>query len=264
MIVAESDSWFDYPFKKDVLDYLVGMGFAIKKLAKAGDTLENMVYGNDYRKIPNDPVNITHPGPLSLQETLSAIRKYQPKFVLLSAGGNDILGSELISFLHHKNSGSQNLLNMTILDEKLAQMQEAIEFFIKAVHRTHPNCHILMDGYDYPKINGKGYTFIFRNIKGPWIQPAMGAKAITDPMDQHAITTILVDRFNDMLMQVATAFPYFHYINLRGKFPNDNQWDNEIHLKNSGYKEVATIYKQTIDQILGMDTLKTYAHNIVV
>ena len=76
-IVAEGDSWFDYPLKKDVIDYLIKRGYAIKKFSKAGDTLENMIYGSDYKKKGN---LITHSGPKSLQKTLQAIRQCKPKF----------------------------------------------------------------------------------------------------------------------------------------------------------------------------------------
>ena len=40
LIVAEGDSWFDYPLKKDIIDYLRKKGFGIANFAKAGDTLE--------------------------------------------------------------------------------------------------------------------------------------------------------------------------------------------------------------------------------
>ena len=171
-IVAKGDSWFDYPFKKDVLDYLINMGYAIDKFAKAGDTLENMVYGTEYKKKGNDATN---PGPVSLHETLNSIRKNKPKIVLFSAGGNDIVGSEILGYLNHRNSKPKELLNKTIFKARLKEMEKAIEFFIQAVRNTSKGCNILMDGYDYPKINGKGYKFIFiKDVVGPWILPLHG------------------------------------------------------------------------------------------
>jgi hypothetical protein len=263
-IVAEGDSWFDYPFKKDILDYLVDMGFAIKKFAKAGDTLENMVYGTNYQKIPGDQVNITHPGPISLQTTLNAIRDHKPKIVLLSAGGNDVVGSDMIAYLNHKHGNPASLINKVIYSEKLAQMKSTLEYFIKAVHSTYNGCQILMDGYDYGKVNGKGYNFIFKNIKGPWIQPAMGAKAITHPPDQEFVIKYLVDAFNEMLSELANSYSYFHHIDLRGMFPEDEHWDNEIHLKNNGYKKVAGAYKNKISEVLGVDPIVHYKSDIIV
>lgn len=264
-IVAEGDSWFDYPLKKDIIDYLIHDGFAIKNLANAGDTLENMVYGTLYKKVPKDKVNITHPGPESLQATLLAIKTLKPKIVLFSAGGNDIVGSEMINYLNHKHSNPSSLVNEVILEEKLRQMEKAIEFFIASVHRTDKDAHIIMDGYDYAKVNGKGYRFLFvKYIRGPWIQPAMGAKAITDPADQRDIIRYLVNAYNYMLAELDKKYDYFHHIDLRGTFPKDNEWDNEIHLKNKGYRKIADIYREKIEEVLGGDPVEEFEHRLIV
>lgn len=264
-IVAEGDSWFDYPLKKDIIDYLIKDGFAIKNMAKAGDTLENMVYGTQFKKVPNDKVKITHPGPESLQATLLAIRTLKPNIVLFSAGGNDIVGSEMINYLNHKHSKPSSLVNEVIVEEKLVQMKKAIAFFIESVHRTNKNTHIIMDGYDYAKVNGKGYRFLLvKYISGPWIQPAMGAKAITDPADQNDIIRYLVDKYNIILSDLEMEYEYFHHIDLRGYFPNDNEWDNEIHLKNRGYRKIADIYREKINEVLGSDPVKEFEHRLIV
>ena len=43
-IVAEADSWFDYPVGLDILDHRKrDYGYGNFKVAEAGDTLENMV-----------------------------------------------------------------------------------------------------------------------------------------------------------------------------------------------------------------------------
>ena len=260
-IVAEGDSWFDYPFRKDVLDYLIKKGYAIDKFAKAGDTLENMVYGTQYKKKGN---SATHPGPLSLQETLNSIRKNKPKIVLFSAGGNDVVGSEILGYLNHKNSKPDDLLNKAIFTARLKEMEKAIEFFILAVRKTSKKSNTLMDGYEYPKINGKGYKFIFiKDIFGPWILPSMAMKGIVSKKSQEKIIKVLVDDFNEMLAKLDRKYSYFHHIDLRGKFPLESQWDNEIHLKNNGYKEVANIYHEKISSILNADPVITFKTNII-
>ncbi len=99
-IVAEGDSWFDYKIQKDIIDYLQIKGYAInKELNKAdpGDTLEKMVYGEDYIIHKKNRV-VSNPGPISLTETIASIERYVPRFVLFSAGGNDIVGEEIIFF----------------------------------------------------------------------------------------------------------------------------------------------------------------------
>lgn len=259
-IVAEGDSWFDYPLKKDIIDYLSQKGFAIKKFSKAGDTLENMIFGTAYKKKGHI---VQHLGPVSLQNTLQAIKELKPKFVLFSGGGNDIVGSEILNYLNHKHSKPTSLINKTIFKAKLERIKIALEFFIQSVHKTNKSSQILMDGYDYAKVNGKGYSFIFKNIKGPWILPSMGMKAITKKKDQQEIIKFFVDEFNKLLESLDNKYPYFHHIDLRGKFPNDKEWDNEIHLKNSGFKEVANIYHTKMSKLLTMDPIEKYADKLM-
>lgn len=260
VIVSEGDSWFDYPLNKDVIDHLVKKGYAIKNFAKRGDTLENMIYGTSYKV--NDS-NIEHQGPTSLQMTLTALRQLKPKFFLFSAGGNDVVGENLIQYLNHKNSKSANLLNHEIFNAKLDYMKMSIEFIIQSVANTNPDCHILMDGYDYAKVTGKGYNFLGIKLSGPWILPAMGAKAITESDKQNEVIKILIDKFNEMLAGLSKAYPNFHHIDLRGQFPHVNSWDNEIHLKSKGYKEVAKRYDEKMCEILKYNITKKLQHKII-
>lgn len=54
-VVAEGDSWFDYPPHRDILDHLVDLyGWRVRRLSRAGDTLENMVLGTGSGS-PDDP-----------------------------------------------------------------------------------------------------------------------------------------------------------------------------------------------------------------
>src|SRR5262249_15992013 len=50
-VIAEGDSWFDYLPGTDIIDCLRNNhDLVIEKHAKAGDTLENMVYGTGINK----------------------------------------------------------------------------------------------------------------------------------------------------------------------------------------------------------------------
>ena len=91
----------------------------------------------------------------------------------------------------------------------------------------------------------------------------MGMKSIIDKKDQEDILKYLVDEFNKMLKKLSRKYSYFHHIDLRGKFPLDAQWDNEIHLKNSGYKEVAEIYHAKISSILKKDPVIAHHRKII-
>lgn len=260
-IVAEGDSWFDYPLRKDIIDYLIEKGYAIKKFAKAGDTLENMIYGGSTKKRNGQPARPTSE---SFQTTMTAIKTIKPKVFLFSGGGNDIVGSEILGYLNHALSDAQYLVNTIIFEEKLKHIKRALEYLIQSVHKNSSKTHILMDGYDYAKVNGKAYEFLFFKVKGPWLEPSFHKKSITQDTQQKEIIKYLVDEFNEMLIELDNKYSYFHHINLRGKFPNDSQWDNEIHLENAGYQTVANLYHERICELLTHDPVKTHKNQIFV
>lgn len=256
-IVAEGDSWFDYALKKDIIDYLRKKGYAIKNFAKGGDTLDNMIYGTDYT-YDRKTKKAKHLGAISLQTTLKSISELKPKFVLFSAGGNDIVGPEVAGYLYHKRSKPDNLINTVVFVNRLKSMEKSIRFFIESVHKKNKKAHILMDGYDYARVNGKGYRFIGVKLAGPWLLPSFAEKAIVTQRDQKIIVAYLVDKFNEMLMRLDSDYEYFHHINLRGDFPNDNQWHNEIHLKNLGFKAVAEKYHQKMCEIIDFNPIHEF------
>ena len=252
-IVVEGDSWFDYALRKDIIDYLRKMGYAILKYSQGGDTLENMIYGSKY-KIRNN--NVVIEGPRSLEKTLNSINQYNSKFLLFSGGGNDIVGNEIIGYLNHKGSNPTTLVNKPIFEEKLGRMKNTLNLLINKVREANPECSIIMHGYDYPKVNGKGYRFLGLKLAGPWILPAMGQKGITLKSDQKNILKYFINEFNSILQELDNENSNFYYINLRGKFPNENEWHNEIHLKNKGFKTIANIYHDKIVELLGYNPLE--------
>lgn len=252
-IISEGDSWFDYPPQKDIIDFLIKKGYAIDKktnLAQHGDTLENMVYGSEYQ-IHKKNRTVSNPGPISLNETLSSIRKYNPKFILFSAGGNDIVGEELINYINHIGSEMDLIRTDVFINHVNGPIKKAISHFIKTVSKSGDEIQILMDGYDYAIPNGTLISYLGITFSGPWILPSMGKKGITNPITQKEIIKFLVDTFNNMLSDLSQEFRNFHFVDLRGMFPNENDWHNEIHLRKSGYEKIANKYHDKIIDILG-------------
>ncbi|MEJ2330716.1 MAG: hypothetical protein P8Z33_12850 [Gammaproteobacteria bacterium] len=94
VIVAEGDSWFDYSVAGlDIMDNLRRFfGYRIHNVAEAGDTLDNMAWGTEFRR--RGWVRRRPP----LEETLDAVQQYRPRVVLLSVGGNDVAGDEFSSY----------------------------------------------------------------------------------------------------------------------------------------------------------------------
>ncbi|WP_161889862.1 hypothetical protein [Pontibacter russatus] len=253
-VVAEGDSWFSYPVVKDVIDHLRQMGYAIKRHSKPGDTLENMVYGTDFA-IATRVHRANNFGPVSMRETLRSIENLKPKFVLLSAGGNDVVGSELVQYLHHKRSGLPLFREAFFRDSVNGYIRSAIVSFLEQVWQEDPEIHVLMHGYDYAIPNGTQYELAGIRFSGPWVLPAFARKAITARSEQDRIIRRLVDIYNELLIGLGHLYPNFHHIDLRGRFPDEAQWHNEIHLRKEGFEQVARLYHQRMVEILNYNPL---------
>jgi lysophospholipase L1-like esterase len=242
-IVAEGDSWFDYPLGLDILDNLKRQyGYEIFKVAEAGDTLENMVYGTEYGD------NFSRKTP-AIRATLSAISEYKPRVFLFSGGGNDIAGPELESLLNHKDSGLPALRQEYVEFIYNVVAKQAYSRLIREVTKAHSGIHIITHGYAHPIPDGRGYKRLLRTWSGPWLRPALTKKNIVVARESREVMRTLIDRFNRMLAELDAEHENFHYIDLRPHVL-DVDWENELHLRNHAYLRVAERFHNKIQELL--------------
>ena len=238
-VVAEGDSWFDYLPGKDVLDWLRGeYGYTIHKFAQGGDTSENMVYGTKIR-------GNFHREPAGLVEVVEAVVRFQPRAVLFSAGGNDVAGVELMTYLHHSSSpesqGGKNWLRVDEWKLALRHSEAAIRYFAKAIWAANPKATVLMHGYARPVPDGRavirfpwGWHFI-----GPWLRPSFASKGYTDWKATEPWIGQMLDDYNMMLAGIAADVgDAFRYVDVRPVIGR-NDWANELHPTNPGFARVA-------------------------
>lgn len=232
VIVAEGDSWFDYRPGLDILDHLKrDYRMKIIKLARAGDTLENMIYGTEvgggFRHLPSQA-----------DDTLAELARVRPGVLLFSGGGNDIAGNELESFLNHASS------RRAVVREKAVEawMEEfarpAIEWYLERVRSVSPRTVVVMHGYARPIPDGRAVIELFgMKFVGPWLRPVLARKRI-DFATGRTVVGQLIDRYNDLLADIARGKARFRHVDLRDLVtPSD--WVNELHLSSLAYRRVA-------------------------
>jgi len=233
IIVAEGDSWFDYLPGTDVIDCLrIHQGYVIENFAKAGDTLENMIYGTGINR------QFQRVSP-TIEIVLRRIGAVQPKVFLFSGGGNDVAGDEFESYLNHKASTLPALREPYVTDMLTVVFQKYFEDLIAKVAAASPATHILAHGYGHTVPTGRAVDFLFLTFVGPWLRPALARKGIFDPIEQRAAVFALIDRFNVMLAALDQQHPNFHHIDLRDILNPNTDWVNELHLRNSAFARVA-------------------------
>lgn len=245
VLIAEGDSWFDYPFH-DVLRILEDHhGYDVESVAHKGDRVEEMAYTDG-----------------QLEEFTRLIekilrRKTIPRAILLSGGGNDLAGKEFGMLLNHFASaiaGLNDSIVEGVIDERAKMAYITIISKVTRVcqQRIGQSLPIIIHGYDYSVPDGRGFLGGWWFLPGPWLEPGFREKGFSQLQDRINLVKDLIDRFNEMLQDVASLpnFNHVHYIDLRGilsvssNYKDD--WANELHPTEDGFEKVTSQFAQTI------------------
>jgi lysophospholipase L1-like esterase len=248
VLVAEGDSWFDYPFH-DVLGMLEDRhNFRVESVAHKGDTVEEMAY--DDNQLDGLERKMRH-----LQNDARV-----PRAFLLSGGGNDIAGDEFAVLLNHRKS-SLGTLNPRILD---AIINERVRFAFLSVIATMTRLSalyfghvtpIVIHGYSYPVPDGRGYLGGAWVLPGPWLEPGFIQKGYLDLEENSTVMVDLIDTFNRMLASVPKEDGLGHvtYLDLRRVLSNElagrayrKSWENELHPTKRGFESVADEFNKVL------------------
>jgi lysophospholipase L1-like esterase len=253
LLVAEGDSWFDYPFH-DVLERLETQhGFRVQSVAHKGDTVEAMAY------------DTTQLARLARMFEQIAEDEKVPRAILLSGGGNDIAGDEFAVLLNHAASGLEVLNDNVvtgIIDERVRFALVSVISAVTALSNEyfHKPVPVVIHGYGYPVPDGRGYLGGFWILPGPWLEPGFLQKGYLNAsgtgVDLPRCTEILeglIDRFNTMLQTIPgqPGLGHVTYLNLRPVLSNalpgyKQSWENELHPTKSGFEAVAQEFRNVI------------------
>jgi lysophospholipase L1-like esterase len=238
LLVAEGDSWFDYPFH-DVLTMLEDEhGFDVESVAHKGDTVEDMAYsGGQF----DDFVRL-------LEKLLRQGRV--PDAILLSGGGNDVAGDQFGMLINHVASGLPPLNDDVVRGVIDVRVRNAYAFLISglteiAMQLLQRPIPIVLHGYDFAVPDGRGFLGGFAFLPGPWLEPGFHQKGHGDLEANKAVMRDLINVFNRMLRDLAntTGFEHVRYVDLRGTLTNaasgyKRDWDNELHPTERGFRAV--------------------------
>ena len=250
-LLAQGDSWFDYPPGTDLIDCLhSNHAHNITNIAVAGSTLNDEAYGPVPRQVfglgppqTNDPDRIT--------ELVHHIRNVRPQALLLSAGGNDVAGDEFFSFINNARSGlppvNAEVLHGAVNGTFKTAYQYLIDMALAAAADLTIQMPIFTHGYDYPWPDGRPVvSFLWWKV-GPWFHRSFNAKNYpytnaATLLTRHKIIRQFIDAVNDMLAGLAADPKYagkvFH-VDVRGTLLTDPEWANELHPRNPGFARLA-------------------------
>lgn len=146
-ILAEGDSWFEYP-----LPLIGGDGVIVQLERLLGYPILNMAHhGDEVRQM------------LALQQRREIIARLSDPNIrfdamLFSGGGNDLVGNQFCLWLKDVQTGvpPEQLLNDERVKAIIGTVEAGYEDLIEIRNRHSPNTALFLHGYDFPKATGIG------------------------------------------------------------------------------------------------------------
>lgn len=212
-LVAEGDSWFQHPLVKETIDHLVDLyGYPIRSLDAAGDTLEQIVAQDEY---------------------VDTLKQEKAKALLLSGGGNDLMGDRFGNWLNAYTPGCPGVnpdrfIDHGALDPEMNELSALYEKILVNMAASGLGVPVFVHTYDYVVPRGTG----------KWLGRPMIAKGIADPRDHAAIIKLLIDKFTAMLEVLAAKHSNVRLVDNRSSVPPLG-WYDEIHPSDAGFVPVA-------------------------
>lgn len=227
------DSWFQYPFKAVDLNKQLARHF------KRTLFLNQSVAGRDSASWK-----------IGLPQVQRAIQAYAFDAILLSGGGNDVVGDELVEFLkmpdQPQSLGSTDwgVVPPVVRDHvRLETFEHALRYAMKDLGQV-VQCRDLFSAqsivyvhtYDYIYPDGRGFQ---GKLKGPWVQPALLAVGLTDTRRQRELTNWLLDQFRRVLKAFVSQHRNVRLVDSLDVLTSKAQWANEIHPTPAGFRAIA-------------------------
>lgn len=230
-ILAEGDSWFSHPLVTTSIDALQERGHDVENIAKAGDTIENIIAQKQYRSI---------------------LKQKKTTHFLFSGGGNDVLGQlrNLVNRVNYDVLDAKNPSHVAYyikpeFEEVLLTLRQHYVTLINDVRQVSPATMMIINGYGYarPQAHGIyiGDDFEFLGFELAFKKPHMKMSL--------AIVRRMVDRFNVMLDTLARNTTKVRYVDLRPAISQNNgdDWfDAELHPSAAAARRLADLFEAVL------------------
>jgi hypothetical protein len=243
-ILAEGDSWFEYPLppgRGDGVIYQLEklLGYPIANMAHHGLEVEQML------------------GLSTRQEIIRRLTDSRVNFdaLLFSGGGNDIVGDQFCIWLRDSPPvvPPGQMLDTNAVSAALAILEAEYRELIDIRNEYSQDTVIFVHGYDFPKISGRGVCGA-----GPWLKPSLDytykhlGVANPDPDDEFLVVKSVMQLFAAMLNRIAgdANVKKFVVVPTQGTLsPDDSDWQNEIHPSSAGFAKIAAKFQTALGSV---------------
>lgn len=227
-ILAEGDSWFDYPvpfFGGGVIPRLESrLGVPILNLAKAGDEVRHMM-GVAERKLLAQQLRNGCPAG-GLWDVL-----------LFSGGGNDIVDNPMALWIrdHDPAATPVQQIHRARFDAALSMVRAGYEDLIAMRNALSPGTQLVFHAYDHAIPDGRGICHL-----GPWLKPTFDLRGFPSQAVAFEVVKVMLQEFAAMLKALAAAHAGVTVIDAQGTLaPVRASWHNELHPSRKGFEAFA-------------------------
>jgi lysophospholipase L1-like esterase len=241
LALVEGDSWTSHPFLANLtiqIEMQSRYVFNIFDLSYPGHTA-TMMFGK------------AGPQLKQLKRIVSSKRDgYKFDWIILSAGGNDIVGPGIRNFVDEKDGSryGRELINgnfEALLDsEVIAGYTRALDIIARS--KLNADTPVVAHVYSYlrPQKKGTRLPVFGPNVGVGWIATHLEALQISDPDEQEDIMTAMLDLFHEKLAAIRDDHPNLVIVDTREALlkqgrPNTAWWSDEIHPTGEGFSRVA-------------------------
>lgn len=212
-IVSQGDSWCSLPiFSPCDLSESIAQHLPVFNLATPGDDLADMASDE------------------KLNELLWSIEEFKPDAVLLSGGGNELIGEVEFPKVLCYSAKAENYVLHDALMPKISSAISSLEKVLFQIEMLTHKPKVLLHSYDWPMPS---------KPKG-WLGGPLHDKNI--PREEWAATcACIINAFDRALLDLAHEVgPWVTRVDLRGSsMGRAANWHDDIHLSSSGYKIAA-------------------------
>ncbi len=164
---------------------------------------------------------------LEREEYIPVIDNDKPDVFLASGSGNDLVGKQRLMWVlpaFKPGKPPEWYLSFkfaSVLDEQRTLWRQLFD----QLTTRYPEMKIIGHGYDYGIPDD-----------GDWLGKPMSKARIADPELQKAIVRLLIDRFNEMRIELAGEYHNVTHVDCRGVV---SEWHDELHPKSADFGRVA-------------------------
>jgi len=240
VVLSEGDSWFSFADvigrlddPRDLGDPKFQRAWCLLRLEKAGDEVMTILSGCQRSKLRD------------------YFGRWKIDALLFSAGGNDIIGPDLLPLLRPYTRGAQaqDLVAFSRFERRLRQIQDCYRELLDLLSDAPQDSRVFVNSYDYVVPSDRPVKLAgIVKVAGPWMLPYFEQRGIPKEL-RGEVVRLLIDGFCAAIDQVA-AEPrgVGRLIRVETRGVVQGGWKDEIHPSRVGARRVAKEFEKALQE----------------